>query len=256
METTSSMGRKVKLPPLFPLNQIHCKPTVHAQTCTMMGISPLRFAQLLLCLQLIVDRASADESNRLRIRDLQLEDDTPQTIVGGELANPADYPAFTFFANGECAGTLISPTRVLTAAHCVKSGHPASVRVGATNRTDGKEVKVRCAKSHPLYDWPNFQYDIAVLKLDESVNGINFPTLNPFLDYPSVEGQTLTVIGLGKNATAGYVADHLMKVDYAFVPDAQCKSTYGEEVTQGLHVCAKGIRQGGECLLEDGMTER
>ena len=218
-----------------------------------MGLSPLRFSQLLLCLQLLnshVDRTSAAESTvgGLRIRELQAEEiDTPsQTLVGGYTADADQFPFFTLFANGECAGTLISPTRVLTAAHCVQSGHPDTVRIGATTRTDGRERRVRCAKSHPLYDWPNFQYDLAILKLDDAINDVPLPVLNSDTSYPAFDGQSLTVIGMGRNSTAGTVADELQRLDYGFVSDAQCKATYGDSVTLGLHICAKGIREGGK----------
>ena len=215
-----------------------------------MGVSPLRFTQLLLCLQLInsfVGRTSAAESTGgLRIRELQTETEEVQELVGGYTANATLFPSFTLFANGECAGTLISPTRVLTAAHCVQSGHPTTVRVGASNRTNGHEVRVRCAKSHPLYDWPKFQYDLAVLKLDEAVNDVDLPILNSNTFYPAFEGQTLSVVGMGRVGAAEAVAETLQRLDYEFVSDTQCKATYGESVTLGLHVCAKGIREGSK----------
>lgn len=232
------------------LHTLYILPTttsIKQQKTTTMMMS-FRLTQLLLCLQLVISRIYASQSKNIRrIRELEYEDIKRQeNIVGAEEANATEYPSFVLFANGECGGTLISKDRVLTAAHCVYSGHPDTVRIGASNRTDGKEVKVRCAKSHPLYVWPKFQYDIAVLKLEEEITDIDFPMLNTITDYPSDAGQELIVLGMGRNATVGTPAQNLMELNYSFVPDQQCKEVYGTQVTNGLHVCAEGFLEGSK----------
>ncbi|CAB9509659.1 Trypsin-like protease [Seminavis robusta] len=212
--------------------------------------------RLLLLWQFVVAYAAAASDTKLRERQLQpeeLEDSSTFDLVGAVTAIPEIFPFFTLFANGECAGTLISPTRVLTSASCVQGSHPDTVRVGATNRTDGREVRVRCAKSHPLYVWPKFQYDIAVLKINEKdrVDDIEFPVLNRVFSEPSFEGQPLLVAGMGRNTTTGYAAEHLMQLLYGFVPEAECKRFYGDDITLGLHVCADGVRA-GTCFGDSG----
>jgi len=209
--------------------------------------SPLHLAQLLLALQLLFSgKTLAFDGTNLRI-DRTNYDRSQLDLVGAEVASKNEFPFFALFANGECGGALISESIVLTAASCVQSGHPATVRIGATNRTNGKEVKVRCAKSHPLYVWPKYQYDIAVIKLEEPITHITeFPILNPFTDYPSVSGQNLTVVGMGRNATAGFTAKTLMKLDYGYVTDEECKTLYQDKVSLGLHICAAGFREGSE----------
>ena len=111
-------------------------------------------------------------------------------IVNGNDAG--QYPWFVHYGDGICGGSLISGNRVLTAAHCVARGAPATVRVGATTQSDGTTVNVRCANRHPDYDG-FVGNDVAILKLSESVS--NTPvTLNADPNNPVVS-QPLTVIG-------------------------------------------------------------
>ena len=45
------------------------------------------------------------------------QQDNRTLIIGGEIAQPGDYPYFVHFSNPGCGGTLIAPNIVLTAAH-------------------------------------------------------------------------------------------------------------------------------------------
>ena len=199
--------------------------------------------------------ASATESSQyVRIgRQLQdeVDDSIYQNIVGGEETEEHEFPAYVLFANGECGGTLIAPDRVLTSANCVYGGHPDTVRVGASTRTNGHEVKVKCAKSHPNYLWPHYPHDIAVLKLKEEVTYLAPAELNRNTSYPSEAGTNLTVAGMGRNETKGVMFDRLMKLKYEYVTDLECKKTYGDAVSQGLHICAYKIRV-GVCFGDGG----
>lgn len=134
-------------------------------------------------------RGSFDKTDR-ELKELGIQF-TEGHIVNGNDAG-GTYPWFVHYGSGICGASLISGNVVLTAAHCVRNGAPATVRIGATNQNDGTEVSVRCANTHPDYDG-FVGNDIAVLKLRESVT--NTPvTLNTNSAIP-VSGETLTVIG-------------------------------------------------------------
>jgi secreted trypsin-like serine protease len=68
---------------------------------------------------------SSKTRQRLRQRSTSQQQQQQQrrkTIVGGENADPNRYPSVVFLADREdklsCGATLISPTVLLTAAHC------------------------------------------------------------------------------------------------------------------------------------------
>ena len=157
---------------------------------------------------------------------------TPQPrIVGGSDASPTTHPfqvgllekkvRSNFYARF-CGGTLVSPTRVVTAGHCSIDVKDASgevqVLVG-TQRLDrgGKRIDVKRVTIHPQYNDETLDYDVAVWELAKPVTGIPFASLANLA--PTVPGTPLRVTGWGRlDYSTDWYPFMLQQVDVDFVP--------------------------------------
>ena len=126
---------------------------------------------------------------------------TNGTADGQRHPNVGGLVSATQYSDGTwiyCSGTLISPTVVLTAAHCAEDGG----RVGVTFDTDyqaGDKLYYGTFQADPLYNQAQSDtHDIAVVVLDKAVRGIA-PALLPAAG--SLSGlsstQTFTSVGYG-----------------------------------------------------------
>lgn len=95
-----------------------------------------------------------------------------------------------------CSGTLLAPTKVLTAAHCVQ---PGTTRVLAGRwREDGSVVGVSASKwaAHPQFERhsANYTNDVAVITLSMALPNA---TMGVLVSDPSRAGQGVYLAGWG-----------------------------------------------------------
>jgi len=135
-------------------------------------------------------------------------------IIDGTRVDPVNSPFVKVYFSSEegtnwfCSGTLVTPTKVLTAAHCVIK--PGFVLKRATVVFDNifQVVTLRVA-SHPKYKNTLNQikhrvirHDLAVLTLPFSPHGIiPVDVLNSFKVQPK---DLITIYGYGYSNTGGY----------------------------------------------------
>ncbi|MER6694349.1 S1 family peptidase [Streptomyces minutiscleroticus] len=176
----------------------------------------------------------------------------PQPIVGGTTTTTSAYPYVMQITDASqnqfCGGTLVSPTKVVTAAHCMVGETTSSVRVvgGRTylNGTNGTVARVSRIWIHPSYTDATNGDDIAVLTLSTSMpySTIGYVSSSDTGLYAA--GTTARVLGWGTTRENGSSSNQLRTATVPTVSDASCTSSYGSSYVKSDMICA-GYTSGG-----------
>ncbi|KAA6216347.1 S1 family peptidase [Streptomyces filamentosus] len=159
-----------------------------------------------------------------------------QPIIGGGYAQSGPWAA-RLFSNGRetCTATIIAPTWILTAKHCVTGGG-LSFRIGSLDQHSGGTV----ANGVQTYTHSS---DLALVRLDRSVSATYARLGQP---GSVTVGQSVQVYGWGATSQCGSEAtcqSRYLKVANVTVTSG-CRDAYG-----GSAICARrgdGITAGGD----------
>ncbi|MFF3349806.1 S1 family peptidase [Streptomyces sp. NPDC002779] len=176
----------------------------------------------------------------------------PQPIVGGSTTTTTAYPFMMQITdsaqNQFCGGTLVSATKVVTAAHCLVGESIGSVRVvgGRTyrNGTDGTVARVSGIWIHPGYTDATNGDDVAVLTLSTSMPYTPAPYVSAAQTGVYAAGTTARILGWGTTSASGSSSNQLRTATVPIVSDAGCASSYGTDYLASDMVCA-GHTSGG-----------
>ncbi|EFX79662.1 hypothetical protein DAPPUDRAFT_244720 [Daphnia pulex] len=171
------------------------------------------------------------------------------TIVG--LKRTTSYPVF-------CGGSIISPSKILTAASCVERASldeiaKMTVRLGMNTQGDGKTIQhdaqmtraVTRAVYHIDYNRKTQQNDIAILTVDppiiysSAISPVCLPAASSAADQYT--GKNAAIMGWGRVNAGGGLSSDLLQAKVKIMANARCKNVWTDAAdifTQQL--CASG----------------
>jgi hypothetical protein len=158
-----------------------------------------------------------------------------------------------------CGGSIVDPTHVVTAAHCL--GDPDSwsadeVYAATTKLSEPQQISaVSDRQVHPSYGMPPYANDVAVLTLATplTLDGTAARAVELASSAPD-EGAAVTVSGWGDTSNLqGLYPNQLRAVTVHTVGDTACATAYGGGFSTSVMLCA-GEPTGGRdsCAGDSG----
>jgi len=194
-------------------------------------------------------------------------------IVGGSETDVNEYPwiaAFDFngvdgTSPGGCAATLVANNWAVTASHCfyrngvlTVTNDTMSLVLGVHDRTGNtdtnrKVLRIEEIVIHPSYSPSGNSFDIALLKISESVDLDAWSPACLPTSGADFTGQNGWVYGWGVTSENGAsLADKLLEVEVPIVSDSVCASAMsGTSITSDM-LCAGGENGKDACQGDSG----
>ncbi|KAJ8918126.1 hypothetical protein NQ315_011583 [Exocentrus adspersus] len=172
-------------------------------------------------------------------------------IIGGDEASPHSKPyQVGLLINGEsfCSGSMISPSYVLTAAHCTATASYVELIFGAHNVNIQESTQVRVTSSniitYPEYKIP-FEHsnDVALINTPNPIVTNNYITtvrLAPIGAGP-FEGYTPVLSGWGSTSgSSTSISATLREVYLVVMANYLCASHFGSTYSESSNLCTYG----------------
>ncbi|KAI9553936.1 hypothetical protein GHT06_019207 [Daphnia sinensis] len=162
-----------------------------------------------------------------------------QRIVGGTEAVENSWPGIVALRkNGTfiCGGSLLSRTKILTAAHCIATISPRDVKLLTVDlgihvllNQAAVTRKVKRMTRHRRFNARTFYSDIAILTLEtpveysETISPVCLPSADSDDKYVD---RDVTIIGWGSPIEGGFQSHVLRQVTVQVMSNAKCQKFY------------------------------
>lgn len=173
-----------------------------------------------------------------------------KSVVGGSLVAPGSLPSTVTvqLAKGLCSGSVVSPTTVVTAGHCVLETPVSKMKVRANSVSSfggGELIPVAAAVAHPGFKIDfrtGIINDIAVLRLASPTTAPPIALPTPLEDAAlSAFGAPMTVAGFGRSNPNALARPRLGRLRSAPVlTRGGCSGPAYKGFSTSVMVCASG----------------
>lgn len=180
-------------------------------------------------------------------------------IINGVRADPEEYKFLVSLRIGEshyCAGSVIHPKVVVTAAHCIEpirqKGSDFPLIVTAPNAASNSDpVGTRASVVRGAYNAATHNNDIAVLLLNRELEGVE-PIKMAKPGTILSRGEQLQIAGWGlQSENSMEISPYLMEATVGFVDNSECNKILGMGKITDNMICAGDLINGRDACQGD-----